>query len=228
MNFSTADIIVWALGIGLEVAVIFVVRPIWRTFPAFAAYCLYCFLRSLTLFTLYMSGMEVAYFFCYWAGVFFGMILMLLVAREFLAHAMRPWFSIPSDFWGGALLLLICAGLAGAIMAGMTAETFPYAVMTVVKGMQRIVVFVLVAVFGWLLIFPRSIRTPWVSPGHWVVLGFVVSQAGQALGILVSTPIVGKIAFLGAQLIWVGSLKGGAGELRLDHRHSPLPYEISR
>ena len=215
MTFSTADHTIWAFAILLGFVLLTVIRKEWRTFPAFTAYCIYAWLRDVGLLALYVTDYEVAYFWAYWLGHLVGMLILLLVAREFLAHAMRPWFPIPSDFWGGGLVLLICAGLIGAILAGFSTQTFPYAVMTVVKGMQRIVVFVLVAVFGWLLIFPRSIRTPWASPGHWVVLGFVVSQAGQALGILFSAPILGKVAFLGAQLIWVGSLQGGTGELGL-------------
>lgn len=227
MNFTPTQLLIWIIGIVLEIVLLFRVAPYRPDLPAFATYCLYCFLRSTILLAFYLAGNHAGYFIAYWIGIGLGVVFLLLVVRECLAHALRPYFDIPGDIWGGALTLAILFGAFGAAIAGASMPgSLPHWIMTVLGSMHRIIVFVLLAVFGYLLIFPYSIRLQWQNPSQWLVLGFVISQGSQVMGILLGGVMLGKLGFLLAQMVWIAVLRGKEQSSPYRPR-SPLPLSNS-
>lgn len=204
MNFSPSDVAVWLFGIALEIALLLSLRRHWRDFPAFGAYCIFCFFRSLLLVGFYVSANHMAYFVAYWTCIGVGMLIMLMVAREALAHVLRPWFGIPSDLWGGAVVLAVCAGIVGALTASITmGPPLAHALTTTLDTAQKLIVCVLLAVFLYVLLFPPQIwiRPQWPEKG--VALGFCVSQGALALSMMFGASLLARVGFLVAQVIWI-------------------------
>lgn len=119
MHFPGLDILSWAVGWFLDLALLFVLfrRGRWRQFPVLTCWIAFMSARTVLLFLFYFHGATYWYTLVYTRGIWVEFALQLGVVVEIASIVLRPTGTWVRDARGYFLAM----GLAGVAMAALFA-----------------------------------------------------------------------------------------------------------
>jgi hypothetical protein len=128
VHLSTLDLLLWAAGFLLDVALVFVLfgRGRARAVPWFTGWIVFGCLYTVTLFLIYRLGSKHLYFVVYWAGAFIDLLFQVATVLEVARQVFLRRGQWVEGARGRFLTLAATApavGIALAVMMTPAAET---------------------------------------------------------------------------------------------------------
>jgi len=92
MQLSLLARILWATGFGelLALMLVLLARHRWRSFPFFTTYIIFQLVEAVVLYSIHLWADSRTYFWAYWTGDLFDLLLQLAVVFELTRTVLKP------------------------------------------------------------------------------------------------------------------------------------------
>jgi hypothetical protein len=216
MIFSTHDIVLWAINIGLNVCLVFMTwdkARFWR-WPIFRLFIQASLLKSTLLVAVSLIGNDHLYFCAYWTVQVILFPFYFGIVFETFADLFRPFWTVPR-----IPMIVLQAAIALVSVGAITlAVLFPGHYNDRLLGAfhryERSVLAVICAALGFVALFARYFRMPWRFRTAGIAGGLALFALLRTIGLLIvrvdaSIPVLlvlrkaSLYSYLVTQAFWV-------------------------
>jgi hypothetical protein len=216
MKLGTLTYGLWYAGLAFQalLAVVLLVKKLYRTFPFFTTYILFNFGSAIVCYSLRNQG--ITYFYAFWISEVITIVLGFAIVFEIFQH----FFSVHSGLrklaslsFRIALVILISVGI---IVAFTRTSAIPSRIVTAVLTLEQAARTIEVGLVMFLFVFFAAFGLHWRQHVFGIAVGVAIFSSVELIVITMhlyfgigSTPslsVIQMLAFVTSLLIWTGYL----------------------